>query len=211
MSNADLTDRQAKSVLRQWPECPTKLFRTPKTVGYWLRAQPPDGNNAGPTLVSPGAELFGTQPDGLWLWFEPKLSYVDVIAVEVCRKDQNLNDKRSRYMPTNHALLARCSSAWLTAAITRQNSGKKRRWEAGGTIKNKPSFDGDIDIPVRHLRVLYALPDHLYDRWLSNVTTASYEFFCHHTSLRSHTNDGFRNFLTKMIPGVQYYTRPKMT
>lgn len=207
MSKASLRDREAKNILRRWPLRPTRLFRSSKTVGYWLRAQPPDGTDAGPVLITPGAELFSTQPDGLWLWFGTELRFVDVIAVEVCQKDQNLNDKRSRYMPTNHALLAECSEAWLTASIQLQKGGQAARWKACGTLKAGDCCDREI--PVRHIRVLYALPNALYDKWLSNVTPAAYEFFCHHTSLRSHTAEGYREFLNRMIPGAQFYTRPR--
>lgn len=209
MSKSYLSDSEAKGILRKWPECPTKLFRTAKARGYWLRAQPPDGKTTGPTLVSPGARLFKTQPDGLWLWFKQALKFVDVIAVEVCREDQNLRDKRSRYMPTGHALLVRCPHKWLMAEITRQNSGKKPRWKACGTLSSEPPDKGSEDIPVRHIRVLYALPDRSYNSWLSNVAAAPYEFYCRHSSLRSYTAEGYRGFLNKMIPQAQYYTLPK--
>lgn len=206
MSKSDLSDGEGKALLQAWPQRPTRLFRTSKTVGYWLRAQPPDGTTAGPTLVSPGAKLFKAQPDGLWLWFG-EYAFVDVIAVEVCRKDQNLNDKRSRYMPTNHAPLADCSATWLKAKIALQKGGTKPRWEACGTVSAAPN--SDIRIPVRHIRVLYALPDALYDKWLTSVTPGAYEFFCRHSSLGSHTSSAYREFLSRMIPGAQYYTRPK--
>lgn len=208
MSRESLRDREAKDILRSWGTRPTKLFRSSKTVGYWLRAQPPDGNVTGPVLTAPGAELFTTQPDGLWLWFGGGMRFVDVIAVEVCQKNQNLNDKRSRYMPTNHALLVQCSKQWLTATVRLQNGGRTARWKACGTLKEREC--SDCYLPVRHIRVLYALPDNLYDKWLSNITPAAYEFFCQHTSLRSYTAKGYREFLTRMIPGAQFYTRPKI-
>jgi hypothetical protein len=110
-------------------------------------------------------------------------------------------------MPTNHALLAHCSLAWLNAEISLQKGQRKARWEASGTITTAPT--GGARIPVRHLRVLYALPDDLYDSWLSSVTPGAYEFFCRHSSLGSHSAKGYREFLTKMIPGAQFYTRPK--
>lgn len=206
MSKKSLLDKEAKAILKKWPMRPTKLFKTSKTVGHWLRAQPPDGKAAGPVLVTPGASIFTTQPDGLWLWFG-EMAFVDVIAVEVCRKNQNLNDKRSRYMPTNHALLVDCSKAWLETDLSLQKGRLKPRWKACGTIANAPN--ADVRLPVRHLRVLYALPDDLYNPWLTSVTPGAYEYFCKHSSLGSHTAEGFRDFLNKMIPGSQYYTRPK--
>lgn len=206
MSQDNLGDGEGKDLLKEWPERPTKLFRNSKSVGFWLRAQPPDALTTGPTLVTPGATVFKTQPDGLWLWFGD-YAFVDVIAVEVCRgRGQNLNDKRSRYMPTNHALLADCKSSWLLADVAVKR-GRRPRWVACGTISKTPT--SDTRIPVRHIRVLYAIPDDQYDKWLTNVTPGAYEFFCRHSSLGSHTADGFRKFLSRMMPGVQYYTRPK--
>ncbi len=79
-----------------------------------------------------------------------------------------------------------------------------------GTLK-KPSFDGETDVPIRHIRVLYALPNAKYDSCLSNITTAPYEFFCRYGSLGSHNPPGFWEFLSKMIPGAQFYTCPKET
>ncbi len=207
MSHDELSDDAAKEVLRGWPQRPTKWFRTAQTTGFWLRAQPPDGHTAGPKLVMPGATEFATQPDGLWLWFG-ELDFVDVIAVEVCRgqRDQNLNDKRSRYMPTTHALLVACSRAWLTAEIGVYR-GREARWKACDTITKEPT--SNVRLPVRHVRVLYALPNRLYDPWLRSVTPAAHEYFCRHSSLRSHTAPGFRAFLNRMLPGTQFYTPPE--
>ncbi len=206
MSNTDLSDGEGKERLRAWPQRPREFFVTSTSVGFWLRAQPPDGGPAGPTLVSPGATLFAAQPDGLWLWFS-ELDFVDVIAVDVCRKTQNLNDKRSRYMPTTHALLVDCSAAWLTTVISLQGGGQRARWQACGTIAAAPTQD--VRLPVRHLRVLYALPNDLYDDWLLSVTPGAHEFFCRHSSLGSHNSEAFREFLSRMNPGAQYYTRPR--
>ena len=205
MSNTDLSDAEGKARLRAWPQRPRRFFVTSSRAGFWLRAQPPDGGAAGPTLVSPGATLFASQPDGLWLWFS-ELDFVDVIAVDVCRSGQNLNDKRSRYMPTTHALLVECSAEWFTTIIALQGGGRQARWHACRTITNVPTQD--VRLPVRHIRVLFALPNHLYGPWLSNVTPGAHEFFCQHSSLGSHNAGAFRQFLSRMNPGAQYYTRP---
>lgn len=62
----------------------------PHGTGAWLRAQPPDtANRPGPRLRAPGAALFTTQPDGLWVWFGPEAKFADVLAIEVCGTVQN--------------------------------------------------------------------------------------------------------------------------
>jgi hypothetical protein len=84
--------------------------------------------------------LFTTQPDGLGAHFNEGKS-CDVVAVEVCGTIQNLNDKRSRYIPASHSLILSCSAAWFTEEITVQNAGKRPRWKACASFGAQPSED----------------------------------------------------------------------
>lgn len=203
MSITKLSDREAKDILMKWPERPTRLFKLDTERTYWLRAQPPDGVTTGPRLVMPGSHEFSTQPDGLYVWIEGDLKFADVIAIEVCGVGQNLNDKRSRYMPTTHALLLECGKSWLDGEITIQRGRKTPRWKATGTISESPI--GDVRVPVRHIRVLYALPDDLYKDWKKMMTFGAHEFLCLHSALELHTNAAYREFLTRMAPGSQAF------
>ncbi len=108
MANQKLSDREAKEILKKWPMRTSKLWPPPGGKGFWLQGQPNRGAAAGPRLSSPGAKLFNTQPDGLWLHFSDSDS-CDAVVIEVCGTIQNLNDKRSRYIPASHSLVVRCS------------------------------------------------------------------------------------------------------
>lgn len=88
MSKKNLSDAEAKGVLLRWPNR-TKLWPPPQGRGFWLRGQPVGPRKApGPRLSSPGAKLFSTQPDGLWVHFNRTIS-CDVVAIEVCGTIQN--------------------------------------------------------------------------------------------------------------------------
>ena len=194
MTSKKLTDSEGKALLRRWPER-TRLWPPPCGSGYWIRAQPSDHAPPGPKLFSPGAKLFGTQPDGLWVYFGGS-SFCDVVAVEVCGTIQNLNDKRSRYIPASHSVVLRCSLAWLTACIRLQHGGEHPRWRAVGTFDTVPVED--LSIPVRHLRVLYGLPSSLYHKWCREHTPTGSEFFCPHSSLATYNSQAMQKFLARM-------------
>ena len=178
--------------------------------GYWLRAQPADGKAPGPTMASPGAKLFKTQPDGLWVHFGgiEHIEYCDVAVIEVCGTVQNLNEKRSRYSPASHSLVLRCSVKWFAEEIAVQRGGRRQRWAAAGSIPRKPAGDDAISIPIRHLRVLYALCNSLYDIWVPSHTPTGYEYFCTHASLDGYSAPKMQTFLRQMSVDSQFYTRP---
>lgn len=202
MSKQKLTDREAKKLLLQWPTR-TRLWPPPGGVGFWVRGQPKDGKHPGPRLLSPGAKLFGTQPDGLWVHFNSGRS-CDVVAVEVCGTIQNLNDKRSRYIPASHSLILWSSASWFSEAISVQRAGKCPRWKACGSFADEP--DSDLEIPVRHLRVLYGIPNVLYDKWCREHSPTGYEFFAPHSSLATYNSRPMQSFLRRMSSASQFRT-----
>jgi len=62
-----MNDKQAKAILKDvWRER-TRLWERPNPDGWWIRARPGPRSPVMPYLKTPGAELFSTQPDGLWL------------------------------------------------------------------------------------------------------------------------------------------------
>lgn len=203
MNMNKLSDQQAKALLLTWPTR-SKLWPPPGGRGFWIRGQPKDQMQPGPRLASPGAKLFTTQPDGLWVHFT-NAECCDVIAVEVCGTIQNLNDKRSRYIPASHSLVLSCSSAWLNEGIAVQNSGWRPRWQASASFDLEPS--GDIQVPVRHLRVLYGIPNALYDKWCREHTPTGYEFFAQHSSLATYNSPPMQRFLRQMSSASQFRTR----
>lgn len=202
MSNRKLSDGEAKAVLRQWPER-TKLWPPPDGRGFWIRGQPRSGERPGPRLTSPGAKLFATQPDGLWVHFSGS-AFCDVVAVEVCGTIQNLNDKRSRYVPSTHSLVLNCSREWLVEEITVQKGGKRARWMACASIDDEPVVN--LSLPVRHLRVLYGIPNALYDKWCGEHVPTGYEYFAPHSSLSTYNSPAMQNFLRQMSRASQFRT-----
>ena len=189
----------------RWPSR-TKLWPPPRGEGYWLRSQPRSGIARGPKLTSPGAELFSTQPDGLWVHFS-NLTSCDVVAIEVCGTVQNLNDKRSRYFPASHSIVLSCKKTWFLEQIKVQKGGKQERWRAARTIAEEPN--ADVSIPIRYLRVLYALPNELYHNWCSNHVPTGYELFCPHSSLDSYGSQKMQRFLKTMSLAAKFYSLPK--
>ncbi len=199
-----LSDAEAKAVLQGWPTR-TKVW-TPTLPGWWLRAQPVDGHTVGPRLKSPGSTLFVTQPDGMWLYIRPVDGYVDALAIEVCTSAQNLNDKRSRYMPAMYSIVAECPRTWLLATIAVQRGGQQPRWRASGTFTSAPPTT--LRLPVRFLRVLYALPNALYRRWMPEHVPVGYEYFVPHSSLSSYHSPAMQTFLRRLTLSSHGYMRP---
>jgi hypothetical protein len=191
-----LTDAGAKEILRAWPERTKSLWKTPTGKGYWLRASPTNGGAKYPHLSSPGTTAFLTNPDGLYVYFH-EFKFCDVICIESCGTSQNLNDKRSRYMLASHSVLLSCTAAWMFEDIVVQSSRIVSRWQAARTFPRKPQ-NRDLVIPVRLLRVLYALEDTLYAKWKANHVPTGYEYYCRHSSLKTHTSQRTRRFLRGM-------------
>lgn len=206
MPSIKLSDREAKNILLDWPTRTVDLWPPPGGKGCWLQGQPVSGPVPGPKLSSPGAKLFNTQPDGLWVHLAPTRS-CDVIAVEVCGTIQNLNDKRSRYIPASHSLVLNCSEKWLHEKIATKGSGKTERWRAAGTFQKSPA--GNLVVPVRLLRTLYALPNDLYYKWCPEHVPTGYEFFCPHSSLNSYNSQRMQDFLAQMSGANQFYLKLK--
>ena len=123
----------------------------------------------------------------------------------MCGTASNLNDKRSRYSPSTHSLLIHFKEDWLKEEFSVQGGGKKTYQEALQISPDAPG--GDFRLPVRHLRVLYALPNELYDTWCSQHCPTGYEFFCPHTSLASHNSQSFISFLSQMSIASQFYKK----
>lgn len=198
-----MNDSEAKAKLRTW-STRTNIWPVDQEKQYWLRAYPKSGSETCPKIHSPGAELFKTQPDGLWVYIKEGV-YVDAICVEVCNSTQNLNDKRSRYIPSNHSLLITFPLKWMKEQIDLQRGSKCSRWEACGTILNEP--DKDIRLPIRFLRVLYSLSPKFYKDWTANHIPAGYEYFCRHTSLESFTSNKMQIFLKQLSMKSHFYTK----
>ena len=206
MSNTKLTDKQGKNILRSWPTRSRKLWPTPKDTLYWIRAHPKqlDSNIPCPSLAPPSADKFHTHPDGMWIYFDPNLKYVDIMAVEVCGSQQNFYDKRSRNYPIASSVMLYCSLKWILAKDKFQNDGQIERWKACGSFQNAPT--SDLELPVRNLRTLITLPNDLYADFRRQSHPGN-EFYCRHSSLKTYNSQSMQRLLKQMTIIGQFGTK----
>ncbi len=141
-----LNDSEAKKILLKWPSRTKSIWNTPNLKGYWIQACPKlNKKSTIPSILIPGATHFKIQPDGLWVFFND-LNYVDLICIEVSTSIQNLNDKRSRYVPIASSLLLKCPTKWLIAEMPIQKS-KKIRWKAIESITKVDTNLNEYPLP----------------------------------------------------------------
>ncbi len=213
----DLRDQQGKDRLRNnWPANTRAWAGDGKE--WWLRAQPKDSSSAptAPRLMAPGTNVFSTQPDGLWITFgivrgdlTSLAEYVDCVAIEVSRSGPNLADKRSRYAAATSSLVVDLPLKWLDTQIPPQGKGavkQARRKLLGGNLPTK----GKVAIPVRHLRVLYALPDKgkasLYGKAVKAVVLEGHEYICTHGLVGSWPRISRSGLFERMAPSSHHWS-----
>jgi hypothetical protein len=186
------SDRKIKSWLAAWPTT-TEIWSPPGSGILWLRGQPATGTARSPRIAAPGSNEFETQPVGLWLSRGPSgvsASYCDCLVIESCGSTQNLADKRSRYAARTSGLVVDFRSGWLEEEIVRpgRSGPRQSRWEVLGLASSGP-----LQTPVRHLRVLYAVPDQkvsgLFARVKANLILEAHEYVCPQRRLGQRTAD----------------------
>jgi hypothetical protein len=209
-----MTDAQAKGALREWA-VETRIWSGGDYV-HWLRAQPTaaDDTARAPRLTVPGSSEFQTQPDGLWITLgvvkpvpeiPPQARFADCLVVEVCGTAQNLSDKRARYSARTSALIIEMRQPWLNLEISRQGGGMQAR---RGLLGAALPASGEVLLPVRHLRVLYALDDQgagsLYGRATTSLVMEAHEYLMPQRILRQWNAQRTQEFLKRMAPRRQY-------
>lgn len=198
-------DNRAKASLCKWPNRSRSLWGSPEDGGWWLRAQPilkEKGAAVGPRLIAPGTPAFKTQPDGLWVYLVPDSGYADAIAVEACGSVSNLRDKRSRYSVLGTSMLVTCTLTWLREQIQVQKGRHVRRWKAAETFPTEPN--AAIALPVRAIRVLFALPEPIFKQWRKYGMGAAHEYYCPIQSLEQHNAQRMQRLLKRMAPDAHY-------
>ncbi len=128
-----------------------------------------------------------TLPDGLWLNFggTPKDAYVDIFAIEACGSLQNLLDKRSRFAPSTHSLLAVCPLPWLLSPV--MPGDPTPRWKVTGVLREEPT--GPLAVPVRDMHVLYGLKRKHYQGFARHQLPHAHEFFAPMEALTAFDGD----------------------
>jgi len=97
----------------------------------------------------------------------------DIFAIEACGSLPNLLDKRSRFAPSTHSLMAVCPVPWLLAPIT--PTDQTPRWQATGVLRQAPVLS--LILPVRDVKVMYALKRRHYDGFAQSQLPHPHEYF----------------------------------
>ena len=174
MENFRSLDALVRARLRSWPQRPPGLAGGERL--RWLRGRPTESPGVcQPFLKLPGSRTLRTLPDGLWLHFggTPAEPFADIFAIEACATLPNLLDKRSRFAPSTHALLAVCPMLWLLAPVSPRDPTP--RWRATGVLREPPLQA--LVLPVRDVRVLYALKSRHYRSFAAGRVPQAHEYF----------------------------------
>ena len=168
-------DSQVRTRLQSWPQRPPGLLAAWRDV-HWIRGRP--GEREGhdqPFLKLPGSHRLRTMPDGLWLGFGGSLAepYVDIFVIEACGSISNLLDKRSRFAPSTQSLMAVCPVRWLCGPKNHPEGAA--RWQLTGILREAPIQP--LVVPVRDIRVIYALKQRQYDGFATHQVPHAHEFF----------------------------------
>jgi hypothetical protein len=177
-------DRLVRCRLSQWPQRPPGAPRTSRQPGTWLRARPGDSNLLGqPFLKLPGSSTFRTVPDGLWLHFsrDPHDRWADILCIEACGSVPNLQDKRARFAPSTSSLLVVCPLRWLLEPVEPHDDTP--RWHLIRLLRDEPTEP--LVLPVRDIRVLYALKARHYASVARGQVPHPHEYFCPIVTLRA--------------------------
>lgn len=210
MPGVHTLDDLVRTQLRKWPHRPPGIVPRRKVLDVWMRARP--GNEAEgftPFLKLPGANRMRTLPDGLWLNFSGSSDdpYVDILAIEACCSLQNLLDKRSRFAPSTQSLLAVCPLPWLTQRAMQGDD--TQRWQLLGLLSEAPK--GPLVVPVRDMRVLYALKDRHYHGFAASQVPHAHEFFCPMDALteeEGYTRPDIQALLSRMNCSTNFLLPP---
>ena len=148
MAECPSLDFLVKESLKQWGQRPPGLKMRRRGRSVWLRGRPCDDTKGShPFLKLPGSTRLRTLPDGLWLNFGGTVGepFVDIFAIEACSTTQNLLDKRSRFAPSTHSLVAVCPVPWMLAPV--MDGDTTPRWQAIDGVP--PALEQAIDLVGR--------------------------------------------------------------
>jgi hypothetical protein len=204
-------DALVRERLRHWPQRPPGITVDENGNDGWLRGRPGSiSRMCHPFLKLPGSDRLRTLPDGLWLRFggtvvEP---FVDIFAIEACASLQNLLDKRSRFAPSTHSMLAVCPVAWLLAPVT--ETDPTPRWRACGVLRHRPTEP--VSLPVRDMRVLYGLRSKHYEGFAQTQVPHPHEYFAPMEALTAwdgHEKPEMRELVARASASANFMTPPR--
>lgn len=132
----------------------------------------------------------------------------DIFAVEACSTITNLLDKRSRFAPSTHSLLAVCPVEWLLAPV--MAGSDIPRWESTGLFRAEPTVPAVF--PVREMRVLYGLLTEHYEGFARNQMPHAHEFFVPMNILTRENSErtaSLRALLSRASISSNFYSMPR--
>jgi hypothetical protein len=199
-------DALVRQKLRAWPNRPPGLDEG-MWGGAWVKARPVVNDDIEyPYLKLPGTNRMRTVPDGLWMNFggSERDPYVDIFVIEVCGSFPNLLDKRSRFSPSMHSLLAVCPLNWLLGEYATTDGTP--RWKRTELLKTAPTEA--ITVPVRDIRVMYGLRPKDYEGFATHQVPHAHEFFVPVSVLLG--QDGWlqpemRTFIARTSPQANFW------
>ena len=77
------------------------------------------------------------------------------------------------FAPSTHSLLAVCPVPWLLAPVT--TNDPTPRWQATGVLRHQPTLP--LSLPVRDIRVMYALKRNHYQGFAESQVPHPHEYF----------------------------------
>ena len=186
MRPSQTLDSLVRERLKQWPQRPPGVRGAPGKDA-WLRGRPSEDLRYHPFLKLPGSTRWRTLPDGLWLSFggTPEDPYVDIFAIEACGSLQNLLDKRSRFAPSTHSMLAVCPVQWLLSPV--MPGDPTPRWKVTGVLREEPTMP--FVVPVRDMHVLYGLKRKHYQGFARHQLPHAHEYFAPMEALTAYDGD----------------------
>jgi len=131
----------------------------------------------------------------------------DIFAIEACGSLQNLLDKRSRFAPSVHSLLAVCPVPWLLAPV--MSGDPTPRWKATGVLKHGPTVP--FVLPVRDMHVLYGLKQHHYAGFARHQLPHAHEYFVPMDALTAEDSDknpAMRALLAQASATANFLSQP---
>ena len=210
MTVSHALDALVRERLRQWPQRPPGLSAPEGRVDAWLRGRPSaEGGICHPFLKLPGSNRLRTLSDGLWLNFggTPVEPFVDIFAIEACASLQNLLDKRSRFAPSTHSMLAVCPIGWLLGPVT--ETDPLPRWRACGVLREEPVQA--LVLPVRDMRVLYGLKAKHYQGFAKCQIPHPHEYFAPMDALTAwdgHENPEMQALVARASATANFMMKP---
>ena len=117
----------------------------------------------------------------------------------------NLLDKRSRFAPSTHSMLAVCPVPWLMSQIT--PTDPTPRWRVTGLLQQEPTQA--LVLPVRDVRVLFALKARHYRGFAEHQIPHAHEYFVPMealTALDGHKDPALKELVSRASAASNFLT-----